>query len=295
MRTAPVADAEISGAAVGWGLPASEKGGAAGAGTRRSSRRGGAYLRAGSPGGGRRAAGSGGEPPLGRAAVSGRMRKVLATRLWTGAMELPAGSGDVTRLLRAAASGEPAAVGALWSAVYEELRRLARQQLAREGPGCSLDSTALVHEAYLRMVGPGPVVWENRRHFFGAAARAMRQIRVDDARRRGRARGGREPEPGPAGGQAPSFDDDPLEVLAVDEALRALERVAPRRAEVVLLRYFGGLSVDETAAVLDVAPRTVDEEWRFARAWLHRELSKGGSTRILRAEGHDAGDDRAGL
>lgn len=207
----------------------------------------------------------------------------------------PAGSDDVTRLLTAAAGGDPAAVNRLWSAVYEELHRLARYQLARERGRCSLDSTTLVHEAYLRLVGPEPVEWENRRHFFGAAARAMRQIRVDDARRRGSAKRGGNHQPGSLEDPPPFFDDDPLEVLAVDEALRALEQVAPRRAEVVLLRYFIGLSVNETAAVLDIAPRTVDEEWRFARAWLHRELSRGGTTRIMRADGDGAGDDPQGV
>ncbi len=203
--------------------------------------------------------------------------------------------GEVTRLLAAAVTGDSAAVDRLWSAVYDELRRLARYQLTREGGNCSLDSTTLVHEAYLRLVGPEPVQWENRRHFFGAAARAMRQIRVDDARRRGCARRGRDHELSPLDDQQPFLDDDPIEVLAVDEAIRTLEQVAPRRAEVVMLRYFVGLSIDETAEVLNIAPRTVDEEWRFAKAWLHRELSKGGSTRILRTDGHDAGHDPKGV
>lgn len=205
-----------------------------------------------------------------------------------------AGSGEVTRLLTAAAGGDPEAVNRLWAAVYDELHRLARHQLAREGPGCALDSTTLVHEAYLRMMGPDAGEWENRRHFFGAAARAMRHIRVDDARRRG-IRRGREHPPETTGDPQPCFDDDPLEILAVDEALRALEQVAPRRAEVVLLRYFVGLTIDETAAVLGVAPRTVDEEWRFAKAWLHRELSKGGSTWILKADGDETGDGLTGV
>lgn len=206
-----------------------------------------------------------------------------------------AGSGDVTRLLAAAGGGDPAAVDRLWAAVYDELRRLAQHQLAREGGRCSLETTTLVHEAYLRLVGPEPVEWDNRRHFFGAAARAMRRIRVDDARKRKSARRGGNQEPGPLDDQLPVFEGDPLEVLAVDEAVEELERSAPRRAEVVMLRYFAGLSVDETAEVLGVAPRTVDAEWRFARAWLHRALSRDGSKPIARTDGHDAEHDATGV
>lgn len=213
---------------------------------------------------------------------------------WVSTMA-DSGSGEVTRLLTAAARGDSAAANRVWSAVYDELHRLARQQLAREGGRCSFDSTTLVHEAYLRLVGPGPVAWDSRRHFFGAAARAMRNIRVDDARRRGRVRRGSNHRPGPLVEEQPIFDDDPLEVLAVDEAVQALEQAEPRRAEVVLLRYFVGLSVDETAAVLDISPRTVDDEWRFAKAWLHRELTKGESTATMRVDGYDAGDDPKGL
>ncbi len=183
--------------------------------------------------------------------------------------------GPVTQLLVAAGRGDAAAADRLWSAVYDELRRVARCQLAREGPGCTLDSTSLVHEAFLRLTGDEPIEWANRRHFFGAAARAMRRIRVDDARKRGRFKRGGGQQPELSNEEPPVFDDDPVEVLAVDEALQNLEHTAPRQAEVVMLRYFAGLSVDETAGALDVSPRTVDYEWRFARAWLHRELSKG--------------------
>jgi len=184
-------------------------------------------------------------------------------------------TGSVTQLLFAAGKGDATAANRLWSAVYDELHRLARGQLAREGRGCALDSTSLVHEAYLRLVGSEPVEWENRRHFFGAAARAMRQIRVDDARKRGRVKRGGEHRPSPLNAEPPIFSDDPTEVLAVDEALKTLEQTAPRQAQVVMLRYFAGLSVDETAAAMNISPRTVDAEWRFARAWLHREFSKG--------------------
>ncbi len=208
----------------------------------------------------------------------------------------------VTQLLDAAAQGDAAAVNRLWSTVYEELHDLARAQLAREGPGCSLQSTSLVNEAYLRLIGDGHVEWANRRHFFSAAAKAMRRICVDDARRRERLkRGGGPAQPvGPADasdwsarapgtllGDPPAPEQDPAEVLAIDEALQKLEQTDPRRAELVMLRYFAGLSIDETAAALGVSPRTVDTEWRFAKAWLHRELSKGSSTWCGRSDGDD--------
>jgi RNA polymerase sigma factor (TIGR02999 family) len=150
--------------------------------------------------------------------------------------------------------------------------------MAREASRRTLQTTVLVSEAYLRLVGDADVQWANRRHFFAAAARAMRRIRIDDARKRQRLkRGGGRPvgqlEDDPA-----AFDQDATELLAIDEALSKLEKADPRKAEVVMLRYFAGLSVEETAAALDIAPRTVDSEWRFAKVWLHRELSKGNTT-----------------
>jgi RNA polymerase sigma factor (TIGR02999 family) len=186
----------------------------------------------------------------------------------------------VTQLLVAAGRGDARAGSRLWTVIYDELRRLARRQLAREGRDCTLESTALIHEAFLRLVGDEPVEWANRRHFFAAAARAMRHIRIDDARKRGRIKRGGDRQAEPLGDQLAAFDHDPTEVLAVDEALKKLEEVAPRQAEVVMLRYFAGLSVDETAQALGVSPRTVDYEWRFARAWLHRELRKG-DTKVI--------------
>jgi RNA polymerase sigma factor (TIGR02999 family) len=182
------------------------------------------------------------------------------------------------------------------------LHGLARAQLAQEGPGCSLQNTSLVNEAYLRLIGDGHVEWANRRHFFAAAAKAMRRICVDDARRRERLkRGGGQAQPaGPADasdrsarapgtllGDPPAPEQDPAEVLAIDEALQKLEQDDPRRAELVMLRYFAGLSIDETAAALGVSARTVDTEWRFAKAWLHRELSKGSSTCCGRSDSDD--------
>jgi RNA polymerase sigma factor (TIGR02999 family) len=186
----------------------------------------------------------------------------------------------VTQLLVAASQGDTRAGSRLWTVVYDELRRLAQRQLANEGRDCTLESTALIHEAFLRLVGEEPVEWASRRHFFAAAARAMRHIRIDDARKRGRIKRGGDQQAQALRDELAVFDNDPMEVLAVDEALKKLEEVAPRQAEVVMLRYFAGLSVDETAQALGVSPRTVDYEWRFARAWLHRELGRG-DTKVI--------------
>lgn len=187
-------------------------------------------------------------------------------------------SHAITQLLHAANHGDSNALNHLWSAIYDEMHRLARAQLAREGPGCTLQTTSLVHEAYLRLVGTEPLEWANRRHFFGAAANAMRRIRVDEARKRkGLKRGGGQKQL-PLQEDPFGFDDNPVQLLAVDEALRKLEQVDPCKAEVVMLRYFAGLSVDETAAALRISPREVDNEWRFAKAWLHQELHKGDTT-----------------
>ncbi|MBU0639974.1 MAG: sigma-70 family RNA polymerase sigma factor [Planctomycetes bacterium] len=202
---------------------------------------------------------------------------------------------SVTQLLDAAALGERAAVNNLWSAVYDELHRLAQAQLVQEGPGCALQPTALVDEAYLRLIGDGHVEWANRRHFFAAAAKAMRRILVDDARTRGRLRRGGSQPPDALPDELPGPTEDPAKLLAIDEAMQKLEQADPPRAELVMLRYFAGLSVDETAAALGVSARTVDTGWRFAKAWLHRELSKGDSTWCGRVGRDDAGADATGV
>lgn len=185
---------------------------------------------------------------------------------------------DFTQLLKLAAGGDGKAQSALWPAVYDELRALARQQFAREPNGHPLQPTAVIHEAYLRLFGgDGRVEWSNRRHFFATAARVMRQILVDDARSRRRLkRGGHrqrvDDSPEPA-----VFGQDPVATLAIHEALERLERHEPRKAEVVMLRYFAGLTDAEAAEAMGVSKRTVQLDWRVARAWLHRELSKGDS------------------
>ena len=141
--------------------------------------------------------------------------------------------------------------------------------------GRTLQPTALIHEAYLRLMGAVDGEFANRRHFFAAAARVMRCIRIDDARRRGRLKRGGGDSPGSLEDEPPMFDQDPAEVLAVHEALDRLEERHPEQAEVVMLRYFASMTVAETAVAMEVSPRTVNKEWRLARAWLHRELSKG--------------------
>jgi RNA polymerase sigma factor (TIGR02999 family) len=160
--------------------------------------------------------------------------------------------------------------------VYDELRRLADRYLSAERPGQTLQPTALVHEAYLRLVGPADVGWENRAHFFGAAARAIRRILTERARSRSRLKRGDGERPlsleavASVGVDGPSFD-----LLALDEALRRLSVLDAQKAQVVELRFYGGLSVDETATALGVSASTVAREWAFARIWLHREMSGG--------------------
>ena len=180
-------------------------------------------------------------------------------------------SGDVTQLLNAVSRGEAAAADGLLRAVYDELRQLARQKLAHEQPGNTLDATALVHEAYLRL-GTAGQTWQNRRHFFAAAAESMRRILVESARRKHASkRGGgqvrRELDDGLAA--LPEVSDD---TLAVDAALEKLASIDAQAAQLVKYRYFAGLTIPETAEILEISPRTADRLWSFARAWLHQEI-----------------------
>jgi RNA polymerase sigma factor (TIGR02999 family) len=182
----------------------------------------------------------------------------------------------VTQLLAAASAGDAAVQDQLWSAVYDELRCLAHGQLAREPAGSGFDTTILVHEAYLRLVGDGQPSWNSRGHFFTAAAQAMRRIRVDYARKRRSLKRGGDRRTAPlddAAAVTPGCGADSADLLALDEALKRLEQDAPRAAQVVMLRYFAGLGVEEAARVLEVSPRTVELDWQFARTWLHRELT----------------------
>lgn len=181
---------------------------------------------------------------------------------------------QITSLLSAVGNGDAGAADRLWRVVYDELHHVAKARMAREGRQNNLQTTVLVQEAYLRLMGgDGAAIPVNRRHFFAAAANAMRQFLVDDARKRGRAKRGGGRRPGEIGEAAAALDCDPAEVLALDEALAKLRTQDERKAEIVQLRYFAGLTVDETAEILEISPRQVDKEWRFAKAWLHRELS----------------------
>src|SRR5262245_26670945 len=181
---------------------------------------------------------------------------------------------DVTQILHAIAQGDPAAPGQLLPLVYDELRRLAAHRLAHQTPGQTLQPTALVHEAYLRLVGdPEGHDWDSRGHFFAAAAEAMRRILVENARRKGRRK---------HGGDLIRHDLDDAEqvtepevredLLALDEALTKLTSVDPQAAQLVQLRYFAGLSIPDAAKALGVSPRTADRLWAFARVWLLREV-----------------------
>lgn len=178
----------------------------------------------------------------------------------------------LSRTLIAASEGDPRAAEELLPLVYAQLRRLAHARMADLPPGNTLQPTALVHEAYIRLVDRADHDWNTRGHFFGAAARAMRQILVEQARRKDRRR---------HGGQLRRVDADdvdiPIEppdedVLALDEALERLEKDDPRKAELVMYRYFAGLNREETAEVMGVSTRTVDRDWRYVRARLHMEL-----------------------
>lgn len=180
----------------------------------------------------------------------------------------------VTQLLDAVAFGDPGAKDRLWRLVYGELRMLATARLADERPG-GIQPTTLVHEAYLRLFADADGHYSSRRHFFGAAAQAMRRILVDDARKRGALKRGRGVRPAVLESEPATLDVDAIDLLAMDEALEKLQAALPRAAEVVHLRYFAGLTINQTAESMGIAPRTVDAEWNMARAWLHRALADG--------------------
>lgn len=181
---------------------------------------------------------------------------------------------QITALLAAVGSGDGGAAERLWQVVYDELHRVAKARMAREGHRGDVQTTVLVQEAYLKLVGhDGDATPANRRHFFAAAANAMRQFLVDDARKRGRVKRGGGQRPVQLTDDAGAVGDDPTDVLALDEALARLRQHDADMADVVQLRYFTGLTIEETADILGISPRQVDKQWRFAKAWLHRELS----------------------
>jgi RNA polymerase sigma factor (TIGR02999 family) len=194
-------------------------------------------------------------------------------------MTADAGGSNVTRLLQAWRDGDRSALDDLIPLVYRELHAIASRHLARERPGHTLQSTALVHEAFLRLLGQHGVEWQNRAHFFAIAASQMRRILVDYARRQSADKRG-----GPT--RASSIDDgfdieapalglDRIDALALDRALQQLEAIDPTQGRVVELRYFGGLTIEETAAVLGISTGSVKREWTTAKAWLFRAIQQG--------------------
>jgi RNA polymerase sigma factor (TIGR02999 family) len=185
----------------------------------------------------------------------------------------PVPPAEVTELLRRWSGGDVAARESLVPLVYDELRRLARYYLASQRSDHTLQSTAIVHEAYLRLAGRDNVHWENRNHFFAVAAQLMRRILVDHARKRNAAKRG--------GAHLTLLVDETVEpssqreldLVALDDALKALAELDERQSRIVELRFFGGLSIDDTSRILDISPATVKREWSTARAWLHEEIS----------------------
>ncbi|MEZ5318553.1 MAG: sigma-70 family RNA polymerase sigma factor [Vicinamibacterales bacterium] len=185
-------------------------------------------------------------------------------------------TADVTRLLREWQSGDRGALDRVIDLVYAELRQLAARQLAREWRQGRLQTTVVVHEAYLRLVGQRNVDWQDRGHFFAIAAQMMRRILVDHARREGRQRrGGRQVHVGldEAASVVEPQAIDAVDTLALDRALTRLEQLDPDQGRLVELRFFGGLTIEETAAALGVSTGTVKREWALAKGWLHRELA----------------------
>jgi RNA polymerase sigma factor (TIGR02999 family) len=188
-----------------------------------------------------------------------------------------AGPADITRLLIAWSEGRREALDDLMPIVYADLRRVAAGYMRRETPGHALQPTALVHEAYVRLIDQTQVKWRNRAHFFGVAAGMMRRILVDNARRR-RAdkRGGGWERVTLAGDEAAADSHKAIDVLALHEALERLAAFDPQQARIVELRYFGGLTIEETAEVVGISPATVVREWTIAKAWLRADLSRSG-------------------
>jgi RNA polymerase sigma-70 factor, ECF subfamily len=182
---------------------------------------------------------------------------------------------DVTQLLQAWSGGDNGALEKLAPLVYAELRRLARRYMRRESPGHVLQTTALVNEAYIRLVDAGGVGWRDRNHFFAVSARIMRHILVDLARSKRNLKHGGKLRLVPLDDASAAVDAPHPDLIALDEALTALELTDPRKSRVVELRYFTGLSVKETADVLAVSPDTVMRDWRLAKLWLLRELDRG--------------------
>jgi RNA polymerase sigma factor (TIGR02999 family) len=202
---------------------------------------------------------------------------------------MPADAPNEVSLAARAARGDREAAAELLPLIYDDLRNLARARMARLAPGQTLQPTALVHEAYARVIGKGDPGWDGRGHFFAAAAQAMRNILVDQARRKAALKRG-------GGRRRRELADDDLtiqppreDVLALDEALSRLEAEDPRKGQIVNLRYFAGLTADETAAVMDVSKGTIEREWRYIKAWLQMQLAEDSERAAERAP--DGGED----
>jgi RNA polymerase sigma factor (TIGR02999 family) len=185
----------------------------------------------------------------------------------------PEPAGDVTQLLIAWSQGDPRALEALIPLIYDDLRRMAERHLSRENRGHTLQPTAVVHEAYLKLIDQKRVTWKNRGHFFAVAAQTMRRLLVDHARRRDAEKRGGEVTRVALDGEDVSVTPREADVIALDQALEKLAGLDAMQAKVVELRYFGGLTLEETAEVLGFSPSTVGRSFRLAKAWLYRELS----------------------
>jgi RNA polymerase sigma factor (TIGR02999 family) len=180
--------------------------------------------------------------------------------------------GQVTRLLNDWSDGDSTALDELIPIIYDELRSLAAHYLRRERADHTLQPTALVHEAYFRLVDQKEVRWQSRAHFFGIAAQMMRRVLIDHAKSQGRAKRGGGRQKVDLDQAAGLSEEQASEVMALDDALEALARIDPRKSKIVELRYFGGLSVEETAEVLGVSPNTIMRDWAMAKAWLYNEI-----------------------
>lgn len=188
--------------------------------------------------------------------------------------DVPQDDADITSLLVAAAEGDSRKTNELLGLVYGQLKAIAQARMAGENPGHTLQATALVHEAFLKLVQNREIPWRNRRHFYASAAEAMRRILLDHAKARGRQKRGAGRLRAPVNVVDLAADQDSSEILALDEALRRLDELNPDTAQVVRLRFYAGLSIDEVAETLEMSPRTIDRRWKYARAWLYQMLTE---------------------
>ena len=182
---------------------------------------------------------------------------------------------EVTQLLADWGRGDRSAFDKLYPLVHDELRRIARRQMSQERPGHTLQATALVNEAYLKLADQDGLEWHNRAHFYAVCAQVMRHILINHARAHARDKRGGGAVQVSLDEVAIAFEERAEELVALDEALASLEQMDPRKGEIVQLRYFGGLSIEETGEVLNISPRTVRREWQRSKAWLYRMISEG--------------------